>query len=1104
MGNHIIGLDIGIASVGWAVIDIENDTRIIDLGVRTFDKAETAKEGDSLNLIRREARLARRRLSRRAQRLRQTALFLKESGLIVSESDLHRILPRNAQKIDEEGKSPWQLRAEGLDRLLTPFELAKVIFHIVKHRGFHWISSAEQAAADSDKEGGAIKKGLASTDARMKEKGYRTLGEMIWKDYPEAQRNKGGAYEKVLSRTGLDMELRTLFSVQKKLGNSSITDALVEGIVGNGNRKTGLLWKQKPPLQGEDILKMLGHCRFERGEYRAPKNSFAAERHVWLTRLNNLRLVKNGQSRALTPEERVAVLNMPYDQKGDLTYKQLRRRLEKSGLWNKGEYRFSGLRYGEKDPETAILCKVPGWHALEKAYESAGLQGDWKQIADKALLESRSDLLDRLAFILSIYKEDDEIREQLVGVLGKGKDRLVDALLTIRFDQFSALSLKVLNAILPFMNAGDRYDEACAKAGYQHSAKGTESFEKTKYLPPLFSGRDAQGTMILNEELDVPRNPVVLRAINQTRKVLNAIIKKYGSPSEVHIELGRDLSRSFSERNKIARDQKKYADKKEVLIELFREQFNAEPNGRNLEKFRLYNEQQGKSLYCMRPIEIGRLLEPGYVEVDHILPYSRSFDDSKNNKALVFTWENRDKGNRTPFEYLGTDADSWHWFEEHIKSLKLTQAKRQRLLRKNFEGDAQNEFRDRNLNDTRYASRFFKSYVDACLKLENPLSKAGAVSVNGALTSFLRARWGLLKNRSENDRHHAMDAVVIACCTRAMNKRIAEYSKNEEIRFAKEGYIDQETGEVLNLAALRKLENRFPVPWEHFRDELLVRLYCNDRQKLREELAKFGTYPENALKAVKPLFVSRAVQRRGTGALHKETIYSQTAEQKKTETVTRKIPLIELKQSHFSSLVDYERNARLYEAIREKLETAGWDGKKAFPEGAMQMLDKDGRPNGTMVKSVRMTEKKTGTPIRGGLAENGLMRRVDVFKKNGQYFLVPVYFWHKELPNRAVSANKPENDWIQIDERFEWCFSLVTNDLIHLKLKDREYLGYFSGLDRATGAINITVHDRDEKSGKKGIFRGIGVRNALIFKKLAVDVLGNVYALPGEPRRELA
>ncbi len=1108
MGKRIIGLDIGIASVGWAVI--EDGKCIVDLGVRTFDKAETAKEGDSLNLVRREARLARRRLSRRAQRLRQTAHLLKQSGLIREESELHRPLPKDIAKTEGKGQSPWQLRAESLDRLLTPFELAKVIYHIVKHRGFHWVSSADRAAADSDKEGGAIKQGLAQTESLMKEKGYRTVGELIWLEFPEVQRNKGGKYEKILPRTGLDAELRTVFHAQQRLGNSFVTDDLRLGILGNGDRKSGLLWKQKPALQGDDILKMLGHCRFERDEYRAPKNSFAAERHVWLTRLNNLRLTGNGQIRALTREERATVLNIPYEQKTDLTYKQLRGKLEKAGLWEKtpegtdGEWRFSTLKYGDKDPEKAVFCRIPGWHALKKAYENSAMMGEWNQIEGKALLEGCSDLLDQLAFILSVYKEDDDIRIKLHELLGDGNDRLIKTLLTIRFDKFSALSLKAINAILTYMNDGDRYDEACAKAGYVHSARGMEYFGKGRYLPSLFSGRDKHGTMVLNEDLDVPRNPVVLRSINQTRKVVNAIIRKYGSPSEVHIELARDLTRSFSERNSIVREQKKFADRKEILVRLFREQFSAEPNGRNLEKFRLYNEQQCKCLYSGKVIEIGRLLEPGYVEVDHILPYSRSFDDSKNNKALVLTSENRDKGNCTPYEYMGTDAKRWHEFEEFVHSLKITMAKKGRLLRKDFGEKAQKEFIERNLNDTRYASRFFMNYVNACLQFEDTENQTGVISVNGALTSFLRARWGLMKDRSESDRHHALDAVVIACCTRAMNKRVAEYSKNKELKSAKAGYVDQETGEVFDIAALHRLENRFPLPWEHFRDELLLRLFCNDRQILQEELAKFGTDSESDLRVVRPLFVSRAIQRRGTGALHKETIYSQTSEQKQAEMVTRKIGLQDLKDSHFKSLIDYERNAKLYDTIRSRLEAAGWDGKKAFPAGSMRMLDKHGEPKGAIVKSVRITEKKTGTSIRGGLAENVLMRRVDVFRKNGQYFLVPVYFWQKELPNRAVSANKPENEWIMIDSQFEWCFSLVKNDLIRIQLKDRDYLGYFNGLDRTTGALSVMAHDRAADQGKNGLFRGIGVRNAQNIVKLAVDVLGNVYQIAQESRHELA
>ena len=87
-----------------------------------------------------------------------------------------------------------------------------------------------------------------------------------------------------------------------------------------------------------------------------------------------------------------------------------------------------------------------------------------------------------------------------------------------------------------------------------------------------------------------------------------------------------------------------------------------------------------------------------------------------------------------------------------------------------------------------------------------------------------------------------------------------------------------------------------------------------------------------------------------------------------------------------------------------------------------------------------------------------------------------------------------------IDNQFVWCFSLITNDLIRLKFKDRDYFGYFAGLDRSGGSINILVHDRSTETVKDGLIRGIGVRRALEFSKMAVDVLGNIYTLPQEPR----
>ena len=177
-GALTFGLDIGIASVGWAVL---GEKRIIDLGVRCFDKAETAKEGESLNLARRMARLLRRRLRRRAWRLTKLARLLKREGLIADANLFKNAIEKNSPV----PKSSWQLRVDALDRQLSADEWARVIYHLCKHRGFHWISRAEEKAAEGDSKGesGKVKQGLAGTKRLMAEKGYRTAAEMVMTEF---------------------------------------------------------------------------------------------------------------------------------------------------------------------------------------------------------------------------------------------------------------------------------------------------------------------------------------------------------------------------------------------------------------------------------------------------------------------------------------------------------------------------------------------------------------------------------------------------------------------------------------------------------------------------------------------------------------------------------------------------------------------------------------------------------------------------------------------------------------------------------------------------------------------------------------------------------
>ncbi len=1122
--SYSLGLDIGIASVGWCLL---GENRIIDLGVRCFDKAETAKEGESLNKIRRDSRLMRRRLRRRAWRLTKLARTLKRHGLI---DDTQLFQPQHPFTY-----SLWKLRVDALDRRLNPEEWARVIYHLCKHRGFHWVSRAEEKQAESDKagEGGKVKKGLAETQKRMAEKDYRSAAEMILKEFPEPQpqRNKAGDYGKSLSRVLLDNEMRLLFERQRALNNPHATVELEQTILGNGDRKSGLFWAQKPALSGADLLKMLGHCTFEKAEYRAPKASFTAERHVWLTRLNNLRVVVDGVTRKLNDQERQLILPLPYQQAGDFTLKQLRTALVKAGLLP-DSFRFSGLAYPSaaqieagktKDPESEKLIRLPAWQELRTTLKKAGLETEWQGMAGSAM-SGNPELLDNIAWVLSVFKDDSEVETELNKLPLPNREQMVDALLDIRFDKFHALSLKALRRIVPLMENGQRYDEAVAaipEYGH-HSHPQSLGNGKQKYLPPLYAGRDKEGRMVFSEDFDVPRNPVVLRSLNQARKVVNAIIRKYKcSPDRVHIEMARDLSKPLDERRTIEKAQLEYREKNNRDWDKFvshaqqlglREPPIRDKHGRDFAKFQLYNEQQCKCAYSIHPIDLERLLEPGYVEIDHVLPYSRSFDDSKNNKVLVLAAENRNKGNQTPYEYLDGKSDSprWQAFKIYVETNKAyRQAKRSRLLRKDFGDKEAGEFRERNLNDTRYICRFFKNYVERYLALADDSEAKRCVVVSGQLTAFLRARWGLLKIRSESDRHHALDAAVVAACSHSMVKRLSDYARREELDNVRTGFVDPETGEIVNPAMFAQLHRHFPDPWSHFRHELEARLKIDDAEKLREEIARLGSYPQEALEGLHPIFVSRAPQRRNGGAAHKDTIYAQPERLQKSGGVTQKVPLSSLTLKDLDNLIDPHRNEKLYAAIRARLEAHGEKGDKAFPpDDPLRKPDREGNPTGPIVRTVTMViDKLSGIPVRGGIAKNDTMLRVDVFTKAGKFHLVPVYVHHsvaKELPNRAIVAFKDEYDWTLIDDSYDFCFSVHPNDLIEIQLKSEIHRGYYAGTDRSTGAISLWAHDRSMSVGKDGLIRGIGAKTALSIQKFHVDVLGNIYPAPPEARCGLA
>lgn len=275
--RYILGLDLGIASVGWACVwadENEHPIGLLDCGVRMFERAEVPKTGDSLALARRQARSVRRLIRRRAHRLLRLRRLLKREGVLLSadfdENGLVRGLPIDA----------WALRVAGLDRKLNNKEWAAVLLHLVKHRGY--LSQRKNETQSKDKELGRLLAGVNGNREALQNRSdeYRTAAELAVKKFAAENNgslcNKGGDYSHTFDRKDLQRELHLLFARQRALGNP-FTSSEMEAAVDE------LLMKQRSALQGEAVLKMLGRCTFEPSEYKAAKNTYSAERFVWLT-----------------------------------------------------------------------------------------------------------------------------------------------------------------------------------------------------------------------------------------------------------------------------------------------------------------------------------------------------------------------------------------------------------------------------------------------------------------------------------------------------------------------------------------------------------------------------------------------------------------------------------------------------------------------------------------------------------------------------------------------------------------------------------------------------------------------------------------------------
>lgn len=1005
----ILGLDIGIGSCGWALVR-SAPYDILACGSRGFTIPEHPKDKKLTNAVRREARGQRRVIRRRRLRLQDVKRTLANHGLP---------LPGGMTKGTPAGQV-WQWRADALQRALAPEELAAVLIHIAKHRGFKSNSKRDR---DNKSEGGALLKAIA--ERGLKSAAYPSFGTMLARDpdFAGQKRNRANQYRLTPLRQDIENETTKIFERQRALGQTAASQELEA-------KFCAIAFRQRP-LQ--DSIKLLGKCQLDPSHRRASKFAPSFERFRYLQKLANLRIsVPGAEPRALSDAERQIAIGLMGRNK-NISYKKLRKAL------NLADYeRFEGLSRKAKDPESSDLGKFEGTALLR---ETLG-EVHWANLTAR----QPGDLDDAIAAIQ--FNEMPETIEQALGETGLAaadRDCLMDNLGSFaRLKGAAHISAFACRKLLPHLEAGADYATACRLSGYDHTA-------------------------VVGSRLDAVNNPVVKKTLRECIRQIEVVIQTFGLPDEIHLEMARDVGKSVEERNAIAKGNDDRRTDRRRRRQQFEELFERQPSDDELAAFEHWQEQHQRCPYCDHGIDaLSLVASKNDVQIDHILPYSRSGDNSFRNKVLVHTGCNQDKKNRTPFEWFGADKARWEAFETAIEAHNGLHKQKKRNLKNKTFALRESEYRDRHLNDTRYAMRVLRQELRIRFGVLGENERFFAVP--GAVTAMCRRAWGLDSLKKDNvlaDRDHALDAMVVATVTRSMLQRATKDYQKIEIE-----------------GRGRFIPNIHPP--------------MDDAHAFRRLLAD----------QAQAVFVSRSETRRGRGALHDATLYGIREGEDGPEQITRKA-VVDLKAKDLERLAgDPVRQETLRRMLSEWLDAAAAAGMKPakyFETSAPRMHAKNN--NGPVIRCVRLVRnKQIKEPFRvrrgesEAIAENTGLASVDVFKWEGGYFLMPIR--NNMIHGDRTKKNPPQPRLIHrkkmVDpHQFTYLFTLYPGSFFTaVTASGKVHEGYFRTLDSTSGELKYGPQENYMIDPVKRF----KTKTLSSFVKYQVDRLGNRSTIKQETR----
>lgn len=864
MSKHVLGLDLGVGSIGWCLIALNaqgDPAEILGMGSRVVpltnlgdDKAFSKGEAFTANQKRTARRTMRRGFARYQLRRYRLRRELAKVGM----------LP-DAALIQLPLLELWELRerAAAAGRRLTLPELGRVLCHINHKRGYRHVKSDAAAIVGDEGEkkkdsNSAYLAGIRANDEKLQDE-HKTVGQYFAEQLRRNQSESptgGISYrikDQIFSRQRYIDEYDQIMAAQRVHYPDILTDEFIRML------RDEVIFMQRPLKSCKHLVSL---CEFEKqervmrvqqddgkggrqlverrvkfGPKVAPKSSPLFQLCRIYEAVNNIRLTRpDGSPRDITPEERAKIV-AHLQSSASLSFAALKKLLKEKALIADQLTTKSGLKGNStRVALAAALQPYPQYHhlldmELETRMMSVQLTDEEtgevteREVAVVTDSYVRQPLY-RLWHILYSIEERDAMRRALITQLGMTEEDLdgglLDQLYRLDFVKpgYGNKSAKFICKLLPQLQQGLGYSEACAAVGYRHSNSPTsEEITERTLLEKI--------PLLQRNEL---RQPLVEKILNQMINLVNALKAEYGI-DEVRVELARELKMSREERERMTRQNDKRKEANDKVAEKI-QKCGLFPTKSRIRKYMLWEEAGRQCLYCGRSIDEKQCLNGDDMEVEHIIPKSVLYDDSYGNKTCACRRCNKEKGNRTALEYIrakGWEDEYMERINERLKAKKISYSKYQRL--RWLKEDIPSDFLERQLRLTQYISR------QAMAILQQGIRRVSASE--GGVTARLRSLWGYGKilhtlnldrydsmgetervsregeateelritnwSKRMDHRHHAIDALVVACTRQSyiqrLNRLSSEFGREDKKKEDQEAQEQQatETGRLSNL-----------------------------------------------------------------------------------------------------------------------------------------------------------------------------------------------------------------------------------------------------------------------------------------------------------------